>query len=153
MDPSVYRGEQPVFAPLIGAETMNYDGDPVDVDQILKDAPPLKERPGRADRAATIASRDPVVRALTSRKMIKRDHGDGKFSIYCPFKAEHTGPGGESSTVYFLPNFGGVRYGKFACMHLHCKRRQQNDYLRALGLDAKEAWRGQAALRASLSSS
>ncbi|MDQ3773594.1 MAG: hypothetical protein M3461_04060 [Pseudomonadota bacterium] len=35
LDPSVYRAEQPVFAPLIGAETMSYHGDPVDIEQIL----------------------------------------------------------------------------------------------------------------------
>ena len=52
LDPSVYRGEQPIYGPLFGAETMRYYGNPVDVDRILKDAPPLEERPGRAERAA-----------------------------------------------------------------------------------------------------
>ena len=94
---------------------------------MLKDAPPLEERPGRAERAAAIASRDPVVRVLADRKLIKRDHGDGKLSIICPFENSHTEPGGESSTVYFLPNFGGVRYGKFVCMHPHCEGRQHED--------------------------
>ena len=144
LDPSVYRGEQPIFAPLQNAEIMRYHGDPADVDQILKGAPPLEERPGRAERAATIASRDPVVRALTDSKMIKRDHGDGKLSVTCSFAGGHTEPGGESSTVYFLPNFGGVRYGKFVCMHRHCEWRRQESYLRALGLEPKEVWREQA---------
>ena len=144
LDPSVYRADQPVFGPLRNADVGFYGGDPVDVDKVLKDAPPLEERAGRAERAAAIASDDPVVRALTDRGAIKRDHGDGKLSIACPFKAQHTEPGGESSTVYFLPNFGGVRYGKFGCLHRHCEGRQQEDFLTALGLAPREVWREQA---------
>jgi hypothetical protein len=144
LDPSVYRGEQPIYGPLIEAETMRYHGAPVEVDQVLKDAQPLEEMPGRAERAAAIASPDPVVHVLAHRKLVKRDHSDGKLSIICPFENSHTEPGGESSTVYFLPNFGGVRYGKFVCKHTHCKGRRQEDYLTALGLDPREAWREQA---------
>ena len=144
LDPSVYRAEQPVYGPLIGAETMRYYGDPVEVDQVLKDAPPLEERPGRAERAAAIASCDPVVQALADRGMIKRDHGDGKLSIACPFENSHAEPGGETSTVYYLPNFGGVRYGKFNCKHFHCADRKQEDYIRALGADPRRVWREQA---------
>ena len=74
--------------------------------------------------------------------MIKRDHGDGKLSIVCPFENNHTERGGETSTVYLLPNFGGVPYGKFVCMHRHCEGRQQEDYLRALGLEPKDVLAG-----------
>ena len=86
LDPSVYRGEQPDPRAARGREVMRYDGDPVEVDEVLKEAPPLEEMPGRAERAAAIASRDPVVRVLAHRKLIKRDHGDGKLSIICPFE-------------------------------------------------------------------
>ena len=144
MDPSVYRAEQPVYGPLIGAETMRYDGDPIDVDTVLATAPPIvDERPGLKERAAAIASHDPVVRVFTDRGMIKRSHGDAKLSIICPFEDSHTERGGETCTVYFLPNFGGVRYGKFVCLHRHCADRKQEDFLRALGLEPKEVWRGQ----------
>jgi hypothetical protein len=107
-------------------------------------APLLEERPGRAARAAAIASDDHVARALAERGMIKRDHGDGKLSIACPFEVEHTEPGGESSTVYFLPNFGEVRYGKFKCLHAHCGERTTEQFLTALGLTPREVWREQA---------
>jgi hypothetical protein len=43
LDPSIYRSEQPVFGPLQHASVGFYNGDPVDVDEILKDAPPLEE--------------------------------------------------------------------------------------------------------------
>jgi hypothetical protein len=144
LDASVYRGEQPIYGPLFGAETMHYRSDPVQVDQILKDAPPLKERPGRAERASAIASRDPVVRVLADRGMVKRDHdGDGKLLITCPYEDSHTEPGVGNATVYLMPCFGGVKFGKFSCLHAHCEGRQQGDYLIALGLDPKEVWREQ----------
>jgi hypothetical protein len=144
LDPSVYRAEQPIFGPLLGADVMRYDGDPVQVDEVLKDAPSLEESPSRSGRAAAIASRDPVVRALTDRGMIKRDHGDGKLPIVCPFEVEHTEPGVGNATAYLLPNFGGVKYGKFTCLHAHCEGRQHEDFIRALGLDPREVWRAQA---------
>jgi hypothetical protein len=39
-----------------------------------------------------------------------------------------------------LPNFGGVRYGKFHCLHAHCENRDQEDFLKALDLDPKKVW-------------
>lgn len=133
-----------LYGPLIGAEPMRYHGAPVEVDQVLKNAPPLEEMPGRAGRAAAIASRDPVVRVLADRKMLKRNHGDGMISVACSFASGHTEPGSETSTAYFLPNFGGVKYGKFVCKHMHCAARKQEDFLTALGLDPREVWREQA---------
>jgi hypothetical protein len=35
LDPSVYRGSQPVFTPLVSAQTFRYAGQPLDVDAIL----------------------------------------------------------------------------------------------------------------------
>ena len=34
-DQSVYRGEQPIYTPVVGADTFHFDGAPVDVDMIL----------------------------------------------------------------------------------------------------------------------
>jgi putative DNA primase/helicase len=39
-----------------------------------------------------------------------------------------------------LPNFAGVRYGKFVCLHSHCKDRHQRDFLQALELEPKRVW-------------
>ncbi|MGH8584658.1 MAG: YfjI family protein [Gammaproteobacteria bacterium] len=145
-DDSTHRGEQPCYLPLHGAETMRWAGEPVDVDALLAEAPPVNERPSTTERAERIKSDDPVVQRLDELGMVKDDRAAsvGKLIIVCPFEAEHSEPGGESATVYFLPNFGGVRYGKFKCLHAHCAERRQEDFILALGLEPKEAWRAQA---------
>jgi RecA-family ATPase len=42
-----------------------------------------------------------------------------------------------------VPNFGGVRYGKFKCLHTHCGARTTEQFLTALGLEPREVWREQ----------
>jgi hypothetical protein len=39
---------------------------------------------------------------------------------------------------------GGYRWGRIYCSHTHCKGRQQEDFIRALGTGPREVWRGQA---------
>jgi hypothetical protein len=50
-DDSVYRGEQPIYGPLVNADVMYYGGNPIDVDAVLATAPeePLRERPAPPD--------------------------------------------------------------------------------------------------------
>ena len=48
-DPSVYRGEQPIYTPLHAAVTFHFAGEPVDVDAILATAPPKEETPKRVE--------------------------------------------------------------------------------------------------------
>lgn len=40
LDPSVYRAEQPVYTPLVGAQIQRYNGHPLDVDAVLAAYPP-----------------------------------------------------------------------------------------------------------------
>lgn len=148
-DESVYKAEQPLFTPLHGAEVFRFDGSPVDVDAVLAAAPPVDDwdiRPASTatERAAAIAAADPVLDILDILGMVKRDTGGGKYAVQCPCSADHTGESNESSTVYYLPNFGGVKYGKFHCLHDHCEDRPQEEFIEALGLNPREVWRQQA---------
>jgi hypothetical protein len=141
LDASVYRGEQPIFGPLLGAETMRYDGDPVDVDAVLKDAPPLEERPqGRP-------TSDPYRVALLERGLVLRELGPGKDAIACPFAEDHSEATSQTATVYFWPRYGGYQWGRIHCLHAHCagRNKDQRLYLEKLGLDPREVWREQAA--------
>ncbi|MCP3869430.1 MAG: hypothetical protein GY703_15265, partial [Gammaproteobacteria bacterium] len=139
-DESVYRAEQPLYTPLENAEIYHFDGDVVDVDEVLKTAPEQKDRPGAKDRAESIATNDPILKVLVDKGMVKSEEKLGHYNIECPFANEHTTESGETSTAYFLPNYGGVRYGKFYCFHDHCAEREQEEFIRKLGLDPKKVW-------------
>lgn len=143
-DGSVYRAEQPVYLPTVGCQTYQFDGEAVDVGAWLANAPEGEpERPGAAERAERIASGDPVVRTLYERNMVKKDMEPGKLAVVCPCSDSHTSESNETSTVYMLPMFGGVKYGKFRCLHAHCENRPHEQFLEALGLNPREVWREQ----------
>ncbi len=116
-DESVYKAEQPLFTPLHNAETFLFDGKPIDVDALLADAPLLdvplvvvsKKGSTREGRATDIAADDPVLWNLEVMEMIKAYKGNGMYAVECPCADEHTGDSNETSTVYYLPNFGGVK--------------------------------------------
>ena len=139
-DTSVYRSEQPLLLPLVGAEVMRYYGDPIDVDQVLKDAPPLKERPQARP------TDDPYRAALLDRGLVLRELGPGKDAITCPFAEEHSEATSDSSTAYFWPRYGGYQWGGIHCLHAHCagRNKDQRLYIEKLGLDPRSVWRGQA---------
>lgn len=146
LDASVYRAEQPVYTPTVGSQIVRWtDGEVVDVDELLAEAPEIEERPGKRERLEGIASTDPVLRALIDLDMVKKDMGDGRYAVECPCSSDHTGSSGESSTVYFLPMTGGVQYGRFHCLHAHCQGRDNSEFLAALGLNPTSVYREQRA--------
>jgi hypothetical protein len=140
LDASVYRSEQPVFTPVTTSKIWRSDGEPLDVDELLAKAPPAIEEYRADQRAAAIAEGDPVLTALAARNMIKKELSAGKFAVHCPCGDSHTSVSGDTATVYLLPNFGGVRFGKFHCLHSHCENREQGEFLQALDLDPKTVW-------------
>jgi P4 family phage/plasmid primase-like protien len=147
LDVSVYKGEQPLFTPLHEAEAFSFNGLPVDVDAVLAEAPPVGDQAPQqatpAARAVAIAFDDTVLQKLHDLGFIKSEQGAGKYAVVCPCSGEHTSESTEKSTVYYLPNFGGVKYGKFHCLHAHCHERPQEQFLEALGLNPREVWRHQ----------
>lgn len=140
-DATVYRSEQPLYTPVTGATVYRFDGAAVNIDELLAESPAARE-PEHLFRAD--GNSDPVLKRLTERSMVKRDLRNGKLAVTCPFEAEHTEETSDSSTVYMLPNYGGVRYGKFSCLHAHCAKREQEEFLQALDLDPRRVWAEQA---------
>lgn len=150
-DSSVLRGEQPVYTPTVNAIRFDTRGDALDVDAYLakavRSASPAATKPPKStekarelvsstqQRAAAIASGDPIYRRLEEQGRVKRDLGGGRIAIICPFASEHTTESSESSTVYMLPHFNGVPVGNFNCLHDHCAERTQGDFIQAVGLD------------------
>lgn len=144
-DESVYNAEQPLYTPLENAETFHFNGLPVDVDGILASIPIVEKKKSSTliSRAEAIAAVDPVLNALQLKGMVKKDMGSGQYAVDCPCSNDHTGDSNETSTVYYLPHFGGIKYGKFHCLHDHCRERPQEQFLEALNLNAKDIWRHQ----------
>lgn len=97
-DSSVYRAEQPLFCPPVGARTYTFEGRPVDVDKALTKAPPLEEPPDARERAEAIATEDPVLQRLQERDMVLREMDAGKFAVVCPFESEHTEQTSDTAT-------------------------------------------------------
>jgi hypothetical protein len=138
-DTSVYRGEQPVFTPMIESTDFVFDGEPVDVDAMLEHAPEIKDGASKSKNVAQISSTDPVLRELSARGMVKRDLGGGRYGVHCPCADEHSGPSeSDTATVYTLPKFNGFDMGNFTCLHDHCRDRPQKLFMQALDLDHQE---------------
>jgi hypothetical protein len=158
-DSSVLRGEQPCYLPTVRAERFDTHGVALDVDAMLAHAKVVqaelqaatkpkntafsetKPRTSSAQvRADAIAEADPVFRRLDERGLLKSQAGPGIFNVQCPCGAEHTTESTETSCQYRLPNFAGVRYGKFVCQHAHCRDREQQEFIEAVGLNPTEVW-------------
>ena len=138
-DPSTYKGEQECFLPMVGAATMSYSGEPVDVDAVLAFAPKEEQRRRPA------AGPNPYRTALIEQGLWLRELAPGKDAITCPFAGEHSEVTSDSSTVYFWPRFGGYQWGGVYCLHAHCaaRNKDQREYLERLGLDPRAVWREQ----------
>jgi Protein of unknown function (DUF3987) len=139
LDPSVYRGEQPCFCPLVGVHVMRYGGDPIDVDAVLATAPNEEPRARRTDEP------DPYRAALLDQGLVLRELGPGKDAVTCPFAEEHSEATSDTSTVYFWPRHGGYQWGGIHCLHAHCAERNKDQrlYIEKLGIEPRSVWRGQ----------
>jgi hypothetical protein len=124
---------------MANAEIMRYRGDPIDVDAVLALAPaePSRERPATADPYRTL---------IIERGLLLRELGPGKDVITCPFASEHSEDTADTATVYLRPLHGGHKWGRIHCLHAHCVNRNQEDYIRALGMEPRDVWRGQGRL-------
>lgn len=73
-------------------------------------------------------------------KGLKLSHlGAGKWSVTCPWEAEHTTPANGSDTAYFEPHTNGFAGAGFRCLHGHCTGRDIGDFRRAVGIGAGPA--------------
>ncbi|MNZ33995.1 hypothetical protein D3C78_513650 [compost metagenome] len=129
-DASVYRAEQPFFAPMHVSNDCYFDGQPVDVDKLLASAPPRKPKGKSPAGAAKIE--DKILRTLNELGMVLGDQGHGKFNIECPFASEHSSATGASSTVYYQAHTGGFAEAHIKCMHSHCSNRTNSEFMVAL---------------------
>ena len=64
LDPSVYRAEQPVYTPLVGAQITRYHGQPLDVDAILAAYPSPAPTPNASAATQRHALSSPVMSAI-----------------------------------------------------------------------------------------
>jgi hypothetical protein len=134
-DRSVYGYAQPLYCPPVESDTYKFDGVPVDVDTVLLTAPPATPRgTNKVERLDEALRGDPVARVLDDMGMVKSRRQDGAINVICPCSSEHSSTSGESTTIYYLPHTGGFKTGRFVCQHEHCRTRQQDSFLAALGI-------------------
>lgn len=86
----------------------------------------------RGKKLDQVKTNDPILRALDALGMIRSDQGGGKLWIECPFADQHTMHGGNGETAYFLPHTGGYAQGHFECLHAHCERRSDTEFMAAI---------------------
>lgn len=144
-DRSPYRPEQPNYNPLRDTDERTclhgrITGLPLDVGTLLSDESLWADAEDQGVDSALVAAEataaDPIFNALQEQGLLGRQLKPGQWSITCPFAEDHTSDSGETSSIYFLPYFGGYQNGNFDCKHAHCAGRSQHDFTAALGLDA-----------------
>lgn len=82
---------------------------------------------------------DPVVEYLEAEGWVKDTGRDGKVYVRCPFEAGHSKVDTDhTATVYFPRGVGGLEQGHFKCQHASCARRNDGDFLNAIGYGVDE---------------
>lgn len=151
----------PSHRPKALYEWRELDGEPIDVEQTLKDAPqPLVSGSGPATRkwselcvpiAGGVGAETFFGRAFELAGMSFDPLLNGALPVICPWSKDHTsGFDGDSSTVVFPPTTD-ARWGLFHCSHAHCVRRKTPDLLDVLPVEALDEARrehGRGMLRA-----
>jgi putative DNA primase/helicase len=96
-----------------------------------------KNGESKAERLEKIRATDGIMARLAERGMVLNQRTDGGADIVCPFEHEHTTPRHPADCSYWPPNTGGFTQGHFKCLHGHCTRRSDADFLKAIGLAAE----------------
>lgn len=130
-DKSVYKAEQPLYTPPIGAETFRFAGSPVDVDAVLVQGSPKKPEALRLSkyRLELVKTEDQILNTLNVLGMVRADKGHGAYHIECPFSDQHTSFTGDGETIYYLPHTNGFAMAHFHCLHQHCEKRSDIDFM------------------------
>lgn len=70
--------------------------------------------------------------------MVRGDFGD-RIAVDCPWTGEHSSPSTLTSTVVLAPSVGGLRVGRFRCLHGHCRNRRSDQVIKWMPREALEA--------------
>lgn len=82
---------------------------------------------------------DPVVEYLETEGWVKSVGRDGKVYVRCPFEDGHSKIDTDhTATVYFPRGVGGLEQGHFKCQHASCAKRNDGDFLNAIGYGVDE---------------
>lgn len=73
---------------------------------------------------------------LKAKGWVKSKTRDGRLNIRCPFEGEHSGASADDTATQYMPRgVGGFEVGHFRCLHAHCAKRSDGDFLEKLGVD------------------
>lgn len=132
VDDSTFRSEQPNYCAPVGVTFARFAGEPLDVDQYLEHAPPATEKPSKSAKIEGAIGGDPVLQHLNARGIVHQVGNDGKAWIHCPFEAQHTAPAKPFGTVWYCAHTNGYKRGHFKCLHQHCAKRTDAEFLEAV---------------------
>lgn len=82
---------------------------------------------------AAKALKDPVLHFLAEHGDVLDYGRNNEVHITCPWKAEHTTENGPTETTYFPAGTRGYQQGHFKCLHAHCARRTDHEFLEKFG--------------------
>lgn len=81
-----------------------------------------------------VCAADEIAAHLYEKGLVKSfNRNKGGLNITCPNADQHSGPSGETSTVY-VPSGGEFEVGNFICQHEHCRDVPRVRFLELLGL-------------------
>ena len=133
-DPSVHRGEQPIYLPLLGADSRICYGTPLKVDYWLDlasppPAPPPPRFPSETWSGDSLPD-DELAKFLAEFDLVRFDRGD-RLIVRCPWRHEHTDPDlVDAASTYFRPGASNGGAGGYVCLHSHCQHRTVGDLWR-----------------------
>lgn len=84
------------------------------------------------DRADIDGLQDPVAEYLDEKGLVIGQQGE-KLFVHCPWKEGHTSDSGISETAWLVAGSKGFERGHFQCMHASCAKREDVDFLDAIG--------------------
>lgn len=85
-------------------------------------------------RGLSMVTQDPLLSRLEAKGLVMGFGREGQAYLKCPWKHEHSMDGGEAETCYFPKGSRGYEQGHFHCFHACCAKRNDGDYIVALGL-------------------
>jgi len=87
------------------------------------------------DRADIEGLADPVAEYLHEQGLVVGHQGEKVF-VDCPWKEGHTSDSGVSETAWLIAGTKGFQQGHFQCMHASCAKREDVEFLDAIGFRA-----------------
>jgi hypothetical protein len=97
----------------------------------------LELQPGNG-RSQPGDGESPLLANLRRLGLLGKQLKEGQWALTCPWAAEHTTNGTQSTTVFWEPHYGGYSGPAFNCFHQHCAKRDIGSLLTYLAQSGQQ---------------